>query len=211
MKLLGLLSGLITTSISQIFLFVYDNLSLQDFKKHILVYEGIPLSYTFLFIYWYTGLLPKTYYNLTFKFETTKFITMLLLQDFIQFISHLIAHKLKLRYHIPHHKAIIPKTIDAFQGSILDTILMVLLPLFFTLQVIQTNCLTLQIFGSFYSSYLILIHANYEHKWEKYTSKLGFLTTKDHREHHKRRIVNFGHIFIFWDLIFKTYYKEISY
>ena len=36
------------------------------------------------------------------------------------------------------------------------------------------------------------------------------MITKDHREHHKRRNVNYGHVFIFWDVIFNTGHVDIQ-
>lgn len=206
MDLKGLICGLFTTSISQVSIFFYSNLKINDLLNHVLVFEGIPLSYLFLISYWTSGYLPASYYDLDLTFKFVDFIGMLLLQDFLQYVSHVIAHKLRLKYHWPHHKATTPNVLDAFKGSVLDTSLMVLLPMFFTLQVFHTNCLTLQIFGSFYSSYLILIHADYEHPWEKYLEKIGFATSKDHRLHHQKRNVNFGHVFIIWDVLFNTDY-----
>jgi len=205
MDVRGLLYGLFTTSMSQISIFFYSKLRFNDLIHHILAFEGIPLSYLFLFLYWTGGFLPTSYYDLTLRFEAPRFIGMLAVQDLLQYISHLAAHKFKFKYHWPHHKATTPKILDAFKGSVLDTSLMVLLPMFITLQVFHANCVTLQIFGSFYSSYLILIHADYEHSWERITSKLGFATARDHRLHHQKRNVNFGHIFRIWDVLFKTY------
>ena len=37
--------------------------------------------------------------------------------------------------HKPHHKFLSPKMFDAFNGSVTDTVFMILLPLFITAQV----------------------------------------------------------------------------
>ena len=131
MDLKGLICGLFTSSISQVSIFFYSNLKINDLLNHVLVLEGIPLSYLFLISYWTSGYLPISYYDLDLTFKFVDFIGMLLLQDFLQYVSHVIAHKLRLKYHWPHHKATTPNVLDAFKGSVLDTSLMVLLPMFF--------------------------------------------------------------------------------
>lgn len=209
-KFKGLVFGLMMSSVSQVCIFLYENLYFKDFLNHLIVLEGTPLTYLFLGIYWTSGTLPNTYYDLSYDFQITKFFTMLALQDFFQYLSHYIAHKIKFQYHWPHHKAYIPNILDAFKGTLLDTSLMILVPIILTTQIIKTNCITFQIFGSFYSSYLILIHAHYEHSWEKYICRIGFMTTEDHREHHKKRNINYGHIFIFWDVIFNTGHRNLQ-
>ena len=87
------------------------------------------------------------------NFEILKFFKLLILQDFLQYLSHYTAHKHRFQYHWPHHKAYIPNILDAFKGTISDTLFMILVPLILTTQIIKTNCITFQIFGSFYSSY----------------------------------------------------------
>ena len=206
----GLFLGLLMNITSQLSIFLYEKLYIKEILNHLFVFEGTPLTFLFLAIYWVSGTLPDSYYDMSLNFEILKFFKLLILQAFLQYLSHYTAHKHRFQYHWPHHKAYIPNILDAFKGTISDTLFMILVPLILTTQIIKTNCITFQIFGSFYSSYLILIHAHYEHFWEKYICRVGFMVTKDHREHHKRRNVNFGHVFIFWDVIFNTGHVDIQ-
>ena len=59
---------------------------------------------------------------------------------------HYFEHKIKFIkiYHDLHHIHIIPTIYDAFDGSIQDTILMIIIPLHITAHSIQINTISMQ-------------------------------------------------------------------
>lgn len=183
--------------------------------KHLSNPEGFVLLGGYLSGTWMFGLMPASYYLL---WETRPslldVVLQLLINDLYQTLAHLAEHQIKSIYkkaHKPHHKHTSPRLFDAFDGDFLDTVFMILIPLYST-------CLTLayllgrdvsvwsyMIFGSIYANYLCLIHSEYEHPWDPLFMKLGIGTPADHHVHHKLFNRNFGHLFMYWDRLFGTY------
>jgi lathosterol oxidase len=131
----------------------------------------------------------------------------LLVQDFIQTLMHFAEHKISSelyrRTHKPHHRFLNPRLFDAFDGSIGDTMFMILLPLFVTAQLVHCNAWSYM--ASMPINYLVLIHSEYTHPWDPVCRALGFGTPGDHHVHHRVFIKNFGHVFMYWDRIMGTY------
>ena len=191
--------------------------------NHLAQPEGFVLLGGYLISTWMFNLMPASYYNLNRTVLTTETLTdvllQLLLNDLYQTVAHLLEHKISSVYkkaHKPHHKFKSPILFDAFDGNYVDTICMILIPLY-------TTCMTLSlcgrnvsvwsymIFGSIYANYLCLIHSEYEHVWDKYLHRIGIAVAADHHIHHRLFNYNFGHLFTFWDRLFGTYRSPYSY
>jgi alternative squalene epoxidase len=215
------LLGLLSVAIGQIIVILYDfkikskknNFDLKKYNnkiiKHISNYEGLLLLSLYLTVSWKFKLLPLSYYIFGNYIEYSKLVQCLLLQDLLQTVMHYFEHKIKFIkiYHDLHHIHIIPTIYDSFDGSIQDTILMIIIPLHITAHSIQINTITYISFGTIYSMFLFLIHADYDHIWDKYLPLVGIMNAKCHRIHHQKRIYNYGHFFSFWDRAYGTYYN----
>ena len=187
----------------------------QGVIKHLSNPEGFVLLGGYLAGTWMFNLMPPSYYVLWESRPSLVDVALqLLINDFYQTLAHLAEHQIKCIYknaHKPHHKHTSPMLFDAFDGDFLDTVFMILIPLYST-------CLTMayllgrdvsvwsyMIFGSLYANYLCLIHSEYEHPWDSLFMKLGIGTPADHHVHHKLFNRNFGHLFMYWDKMFGTY------
>ena len=121
---------------------------------------------------------------------------------------HLIEHaanELYKKSHKPHHRHVDPKMFDAFDGSLVDTLCMIIIPLLVTKSLIHCNVWSYMAFGTSYSVWLTLIHAEYMHPWDRFFRMVGFGTSSDHHVHHRLFKYNYGHIFMYWDFIFGTF------
>ena len=107
--------------------------------------------------------------------------------------------------HAAHHIHTTPMLYDAFDGSVLDTGLMILLPLLITSRFVNANIWSYMTFGTIYANMLTLIHSKEDHPWDPYARTMGIGTAEDHRVHHKTFKWNYGHIFTYWDRICDTY------
>ena len=94
---------------------------------------------------------------------------------------------------------------NAFDGSIGDTVCMIIVPLYVTSQIFHVNVWTYMTFGTIYANWLTLIHSEYVHPWDSYFDAIGFGTAENHHVHHKTFKYNYGHLFMYWDYIFGTY------
>jgi len=200
----GLVYGLLLAFSTQSLALIYNKSSIQEIQRHLLSREGVPLIFLFLTVYWKLQLMPFSYYDEDLYLQPVKLYKLLIIQDLMQYVSHRLEHKYHLKCHIPHHKFVHPIATDSFQGSMCDSLMMIIIPLLVSTQVVHANCFTYQVFGALYSLHLFMIHAHYDHPWEKITSKLGICSAKHHRVHHKKRNKNYGHIFTCWDWIFGT-------
>jgi sterol desaturase/sphingolipid hydroxylase (fatty acid hydroxylase superfamily) len=95
-------------------------------------------------------------------------------------------------------------------GSMADTFLMILLPLYVTANVVHCNVWTYMAFGSLYANWLTLIHSEYSHAWDPAFRLVGFGTAADHHVHHKLFKYNYGHLFMYWDMLAGTYRAPAS-
>lgn len=218
---LGLTLGIIAVIIGQFFVLVYFSLrklgylgNLVSIQKegspsynlingiviHLAQPEGFMLLGGYLVSTWMFGLMPSSYYAFSGGINWIHVILQLLIQDSIQAILHLLEHKVNstfYRYsHKPHHRFTNPKLFDAFNGSVPDTFIMILVPLFITARLVNSNVWSYMVFGSLYANWLTLIHAEYPHPWDFVFRKLGLGTAADHHIHHKLFVFNYGHLFM---------------
>merc|ERR1712071_297799 len=121
-------------------------------------------------------------------------------------VEHVAHPKMYRISHKPHHKFTNPKLFDAFDGSVPDTALMILLPLFVTAHVVwDCNVWTYMAFGSVCANWLTLIHSEASFPWEPAFRRCGLGTAADHHIHHKFFKYNFGHLFMWFDWAAGTY------
>lgn len=155
---------------------------------------------SYLSLSWMLGLMPASYYSFSGGINWYHVALQLLTQDFIQYMMHTLEHKVdKWVYrisHKPHHRFTNPKMFDAFNGSVIDTFCMILIPLMLTARLVNANVWSYMAFGSLYANWLTLIHSEYVHPWDGLFRTLGFGTAADHHVHHKLFVYNYGHLFM---------------
>lgn len=212
----GLYFGLSSVLVGQISTIVYhilyneiplDKTLYNTVTKYVLQPEGFLLLTGYLSVYWVSGTMPTSYYTYEGGIYWSHIIYQLLLQDFFQYTMHRIEHGIPIIYkysHQTHHKHINPQLFDSFDGSIVDTTCMILIPLWLTSRVIHTNVWSYMIFGTIYANMLTLIHSETAHPWDTFFRHMGIGTPYDHRIHHLKFKYNYGHIFTYWDWIFDT-------
>jgi len=183
--------------------------------EHLSQPEGFALLGGYLCSTWMLRIMPASYYSLEGTVCVWHVILQLLLVDFLQYVMHRLEH-VCVQYwpavyqasHKPHHRFTSPKLTDAFHGSAADTVLMILVPLYFTSVIsglVKCNVWSYMAFGTSYANQLCLIHCQYENPWDPVFRALGIGTSADHHVHHKLYKYNYGHIFMYWDWIFGTY------
>jgi sterol desaturase/sphingolipid hydroxylase (fatty acid hydroxylase superfamily) len=229
---LGLTLGIAAVALGHVFLLIYFRI----YQKHQLLGRTIPIQsrgavkyiYSdalrnhlaqpggflllglYLTITWVYNLLPESYYQFEGGIQFTTVAQCLMVQDFVQYLMHRLEHvshpKVYRISHKPHHKFTNPKLFDAFDGSVPDTAIMILLPLFVTAHVCRdANVWTYMAFGSTYANWLTLIHSEVAFPWEPLFRRLGLGTAADHHVHHKFFRWNYGHLFMWWDCVMGTY------
>ena len=139
---LGLSLGILAVVVGQIFVLTYfrarqsGNLgkltSIQkngppkyDFFEGLMTHlsqpEGFIMLGSYLIGTWMLGLMPSSYYSFSGGINWSHVALQLLSQDGIQYLMHLVEHKLDARLykasHKPHHKFTNPRMFDAFNGS----------------------------------------------------------------------------------------------
>ncbi|XRB16059.1 alternative squalene epoxidase [Pseudoscourfieldia marina] len=176
---------------------------------HFAQLEGFVLLGSYLSVTWLANWMPASYYRWEGGVQWHLVVLQLLLQDMLQYFAHYAEHKVSATFyrysHKPHHRFTNPKLFDAFNGSLLDTLCMILIPLYTTANLVHCNVWSYMAFGTIYSSMLTLIHSEYVHPWDDLFRLLGVGTAADHHVHHKQFVYNYGHIFTYWDRIFGTY------
>ena len=199
--------------------------------SHVARPGGFLILTVYLCSTWMAGLMPPSYYNHSvpegldvLSVDYLKWIAhglqnvnlghvalQLLVNDFLQGIMHLAEHKwFYTSSHKPHHKFVSPTLFDAFDGTVLDTSVMILIPLFITANLlsaarVEVNVWSYMAFGTTYANYLCLIHSEYHHLWDKPFKLLGIGTPADHHVHHRLFNKNYGHLFTYFDRIMGTY------
>ena len=227
----NLLTGIIYVILCNLFLIIYLNLAsylfnnnfiqnkgryqyniFESLLKHFSYPEGFILLTLYLTLTWEFNLLPTSYYNFEEDISFKYIFIYLLCLDLIQYIMHRYEHSLSKTFpylynisHKLHHRYLNPKFFDAFSGSIIDTIIMILIPLFITSNIIQLNGWSYITSGCIYSSWLTLIHSQFSHPWDFIFKKFSLGTPADHHVHHVTFKYNYGHLFMFWDKLFGTY------
>ena len=207
--------GLAAVAVSHLFALVYEVRRYQKHHplardamlrvtNHLVQPGGFALLAAYLMATWHGKLLPLTYYATTTRgVSFSRVATQLVVQDCLMFLAHRVEHYLKLRGHFLHHTLKRPVAFDAFDGSIEDTIYMILIPLFLTAHVcaifFDVNVYDYMAFGSIYANALFFLHSDAEHEWDEAFRRLKFGTQRDHHQHHKNPSMNFGHLFMWWD------------
>jgi len=182
----------------------------EGIKTHLTQPEGFVLLSIYLSFTWMMGLMPVSYYSFDGGIQWSRVFLCLATQDFVQYAMHRLEHcfsyEVYKKSHKPHHRFTNPRIFDAFNGSVTDTVLMILIPLFITAHMIRDcNVWTYMSFGSMYANWLVLIHSEYVFPWDSSFRALGLGTPGDHHVHHKLFTCNFGHLFLWYDKIGGTY------
>jgi len=172
----------------------------EGIVTHLAQPEGFIMLGGYLIGTWMFGLMPSSYYSFTGGINYYHVILQLLIQDFVQFCMHQLEHRIHPQFyrasHKPHHRFTNPRLFDAFNGSITDTFLMILVPLVITARLINANVWSYMAFGTLYANWLCLIHSEYTHPWDWLFRKVGLGTAADHHVHHKLFKFNYGHLFM---------------
>lgn len=229
----GLSLGLASVAVGQLLVIAYHWLYLRygrptpvqlegaqkyDFwegvRTHLAQLEGFGLLGSYLVGTWMFKLMPASYYSLEGSVNPLHVAAQLLVMDALQTLAHYAEHKVSPEVykasHKPHHRFLNPRLFDAYNGSIADTVCMILVPLYVTANVVHCNAWSYMAFGATFSSWLTLIHAEYSHPWDPLFRKLGFGTAGDHHVHHKVFVKNYGHLFTYWDRMLGTYKSPLD-
>jgi sterol desaturase/sphingolipid hydroxylase (fatty acid hydroxylase superfamily) len=182
---------------------------LEGLVTHLSQPEGFVLLGGYLTGTWMFKLMPESYYSFDGGIEWPKVFLCLVIQDGIQYVMHVLEHSVSptfYRYsHKPHHKFTNPRLFDAFNGSVLDTVCMILIPLYATANLVHCNVWSYMAFGSAYANWLTLIHSEYTFPWDGIFHRLAFGTPADHHVHHAFFKYNYGHLFMWFDMLGGTY------
>jgi sterol desaturase/sphingolipid hydroxylase (fatty acid hydroxylase superfamily) len=232
-KPLGLMLGISAVAIGQVFIWIvfyafkYGHLSMGDeplsvqtkgarpyefwegLVTHISQPEGFVLLGAYLAGTWMLRLMPQSYYSFEGGIQWSHVFLCLAIQDAIQYVMHRLEHSVSPAFyqksHKPHHKFTNPRLFDAFNGSMADTICMILIPLYVTANLVECNVWTYMAFGSAYANWLTLIHSEYAFPWDGLFHAVRFGTPADHHVHHAFFKFNYGHLFMWSDMICGTY------
>jgi len=181
----------------------------EELWGHVSAPESFLMVFGYLTGVWMLGLLPSSYYDRTQPIKWLQVLLQFLVVDFWTYVSHRLEHYSPTYYqmsHKNHHVFINPKLYNAFNGSPLDTASLILIPLFITAQMCRSvSNWDFIAFGTLYATQFTLIHCEFEHPWEFLLEKVGIGTAADHNVHHAVFTSNYGHFFIYWDLLFGTY------
>ena len=156
---------------------------------------------------WFTGDLRGLAAGLA-QVDWGHVLQQLVCVDFFMYVVHVTEHRLAFIYkrtHKPHHRWTNPNMFSAFNASVGDAIMMILIPLYVTANLVHCNAWSYMAFGAVYGAYLMLIHSEYSHPWDPLFRRVGILTPADHHVHHVTFVWNFAHFFTWWDRIFGTY------
>jgi lathosterol oxidase len=224
----GLLTGLLSVLIFQIIVFAYyfvvrmfikpktiqykpppNSTLIDDLWAHVSAPESFLMVFGYLTVTWMFRLNPASYYDVESPINWAHVIIQLLVVDFFTFVDHLIEHNwpaLYKRSHKFHHVFRNPKLYNAFNGSVLDTLSLILIPLFCTLQVCRfVTCWSFVGFGTLYATQFTLIHCEFSHPWDYILIKLGVGTAWDHNVHHRLFVYNYGHFFMYYDWLWGSW------
>jgi alternative squalene epoxidase len=182
----------------------------EGLRTHVSQPEGFGLLVGYLAGTWLLRLMPSSYYDFDGTIQWKEAALCLVLQDGIQYTMHMLEHLVSPAFyqisHKPHHRFTNPRIFDAFNGSLLDTLCMINLPLFLTAHLVRNaNVWTYMTFGSTYACWLTLIHSEYVFPWDAAFRRVGLGTPGDHHVHHKFFKYNYGHLFMWFDRIGGTY------
>ena len=182
----------------------------EGLRTHVAQPEGFGLLAGYLTVTWMMHWMPASYYSFEGGIQYKELALCLVIQDGIQYAMHRLEHDVSAAFyqisHKPHHRFINPRLFDAFNGSIFDTLIMIIIPLYLTANLVRTaNVWSYMAFGSSYACWLTLIHSEYIFPWDAAFRRLGLGTPGDHHVHHAFFKYNFGHLFMWFDQICGTY------
>mmetsp|Transcript_15195 Transcript_15195/g.23001 ORF Transcript_15195/g.23001 Transcript_15195/m.23001 type:complete len:314 (+) Transcript_15195:31-972(+) len=174
--------------------------------------EAFFMLVPYLSVTWMFKLMPESYYDLKTPVSPLKVFAQFAVYDFVTYCVHRCQHKVEVVYktHKDHHAYINPHLFNAYSGSVQDTTLLILIPLYSTvllLDMIGVNIYQQDYawFGMLYANYFMLIHSEYSHPWDGIFEAIGIGTARDHNVHHSQLRYNFGHFFMWWDQLGGTY------
>ena len=182
----------------------------EGIRSHLTTPGGLVTMLLYLCATWMFDALPCSYY----RFDAIRWwmvAAQIACQDLLMFLVHVFEHRgpmgqrLYRASHQPHHRFPNPRLFDAFDGSVLDTCCMILLPLATTARVLHASTGEYILFGAGWSAWLCLIHSEVHHPWDGAFRRLGLGTAADHHVHHRTLIWNYGHTMTWWDRLAGTY------
>ena len=175
-------------------------------KQSTFTKTGVPLCFGTFTLLWIGNFFPNSIYDSEYTIDIhNNFITILLhviTTDALQYMTHVIGHKVWKSSHFVHHKHTQPSSDISFDTGICDAILQLILPLFTSIHIIYPNKSELLLFGLFYMNWLQYIHSNNLYDFKK--NKL-LVSPHFHKLHHQYHCKNFGHVFIIWDKLGGTF------
>lgn len=181
----------------------------SDLWSHVSKPESFLMVMGYLAIVWMFRILPDAYYDLESGVNWLHVFAQFVVVDLFTFVDHIIEHEWKYFYgksHKAHHKWVNPKLYNAFNGSVLDTFSLIVIPLLLTSQICYfVSCWSFMAFGSLYAAQFTLIHCEFRHPWDTLFERIGFGTAEDHNIHHLHFKYNYGHFFMWYDWMYGTY------
>eukprot|EP00930_Biecheleria_cincta_P084384 TRINITY_DN7386_c0_g1_i1.p1 TRINITY_DN7386_c0_g1~~TRINITY_DN7386_c0_g1_i1.p1 ORF type:complete len:311 (-),score=33.19 TRINITY_DN7386_c0_g1_i1:173-1048(-) len=200
-KPLGLILGLLAVAVGQFFTVIYHAMRRNAWLGACTRIQTQAREYSFS-----EGL--KTHLS-----QPEGFVLLggYLIFTWMHFGEHKISARIYQVSHKPHHRFTNPRLFDAFDGSLTDTVCMILVPLVIVARLVPANVWSYMTFGTLYANWLVMIHSEFAHPWDKVFQRLGLGTAADHHVHHKLFVFNFGHLFMYWDMVFGTYRDPKSY
>lgn len=140
-----------------------------------------------------------------------QFLTLLILSDFLRFVSHYVFHKFDFLwlFHSVHHSSEDIDTLASFKHSWVEALANIALSSLI-LQFVRTEVSVLIAVNMTFLYVCIWQHANINFKkFQLVFLKRIFITPSMHRKHHElaetQQHRNLGFIFSFWDQIFQSY------
>jgi alternative squalene epoxidase len=186
---------------------------LEEFATHLTQPESIIMVFLYLTSVWMFEIQPASYYDAEAPVNWWNILVYFLVTDFFIYLNHAVSHYIKPLYrvtHKPHHVYINPTMWNAFSGSIPDTTMLILIPLFITMKLVphvgvQMSNWDFAVFGALYANHFMLLHIEYRNPWDYLLSILSIGVSEDHNVHHVSFIYNYGHFFMIYDKLFGTY------
>jgi len=185
----------------------------EELREHLSRPEAFTMLVPYLSITWMFKLMPKEYYDLAPSVSWFKVFLQLAVVDLITYAVHRAQHRNPLglyQTHKDHHVFVNPHIFNAYSGSWKDTTLLIIIPLYATVVVLDMAGVHIthadyMWFGAVYANYFMLIHSEFPQPWDRLFLLLGIGTSEDHNVHHSAVHYNFGHFFMWWDRLFGTY------
>ncbi len=209
-----LLSGWKNSSLHKVFV-SEDNSVVLDLISYIFVTTGLFAVFQFVFsiglAYFLAGLFFKNFHlNILGHFNEpyTQSAMMFILIDLKQWFGHWLLHKPRLwHFHAFHHSATEFTLFTNARGHFFEEVIYSMITGIF-IALIGLPLINLFYFFAFKSLYGLIIHSDIKHNFG-WIGRWVLITPNDHKLHHSIAKEdygkNFGTLFKWWDLIFKTY------